>query len=274
MRMMLLAAVLLLAQTPEFEAASIKPNVTGGPIVFMGRKSPGTFSAENETLRNLIQEAYGLPSEQGIDRPYRAAPKQGTPVLGGPAWLASERFDITAKFRTESQAEMGLMLRALLGQRFQLKLHRETRDLPVYELTAAKGGFKLPRGSCTVFDPNKAPPPLPNYCGSSRIGRRGLDWALDGTGMSMADLSGTLSLLIGGRTVIDKTGYTGTFDAHLQWTPGLGEPGEFDAPAPADGAIGPSIFSVLREQLGLRLKAATGPVDVLVIDHVERPSAN
>ena len=278
------------ASRPEFEVASIKPNIEGGPRVFMGQKSPGTFSAENETLKNLIQEAYGAPSGQRNWLPFFVAPGQGVPILGGPGWIGSERYDISAKWAAairghttiqsieKAQSEMDLMLRALLEQRFQLKLHRETKDLPIYELKLAKAG-KLKRGSCTTFDLDNPPPPPvasqqpPNYCGGSRLGRRGLDWTLDGTGMKMKDLADTLSFLIGSRTVIDKTGFVGTFDAHLQWTPGPGEFGATDVPASSTD-ISESIFSVLREQLGLKLKTGRGPVEVLIVDHAEKPSAN
>jgi uncharacterized protein (TIGR03435 family) len=154
------------ASRPEFEVASIKPNIEGGPVVFMGQKSPGTFSAQNETLRNLIQEAYGVTSEQRNWLPFPVPFGQSVQILGGPAWIGSERYDITAKSdavpvegqRTmqamvKLQSEMDLMLRTLLERRFQLKVHWETRDLPVYELTLAKAG-KLRRGRCTAFNPD------------------------------------------------------------------------------------------------------------------------
>jgi uncharacterized protein (TIGR03435 family) len=210
--------------------------------------------------------------------------------LGGPGWIGSDRYDISAKWNAapidghttiqsieKAQSEMDLMLRALLEQRFQLKLHRETKDLPVYELTLAKAG-KLRHGSCTTFDPSNPPPPSVmgpqlNYCGGSRLGRKGLDWTLDGTGMKMTDLANTLSFLIGSRTVIDKTGFRGTFDAHLQWTPGPAEFGATDVPGSSTD-VAESIFTLLREQLGLKLKTGRGPVEVLIIDHAEKPSAN
>ena len=111
-----------------------------------------------------------------------------------------------------------------------------------------------------------------HYCGASTEGRKGLDWTLEGTGMKMSELADTLSCLIGNFTVVDRTGYTGTFDAHLRWTPGMGEVGANGPASPDD--VNESIFTVLQEQLGLKLKAGRGPVEVLVIDHAERPSAN
>jgi uncharacterized protein (TIGR03435 family) len=276
-------AGILGAQSPaprlEFEAASIKPNVDGTPYVFNGMKSPGMYSAENQTLRNLIQEAYGIPGGRRSWLPFYTAAGMGMPILGGPKWIGSDRYDITAKWTPtlqsmeKSQAEMELRLRLLLESRFQVKVHRETRNLPVYEMTIATPG-KLTQGSCIAFDPaNPQASGGMHYCGASTEGRKGLDWTLEGTGMKMAELANTLSYLIGDRFVVDKTGYTGSFDVHLRWTPGSGETGATWAPASPDD-VGISVFSVLQERLGLRLKATKGPVEVLVVDRAERPSEN
>ena len=276
---------------PEFEVASVRPNVEGGPIVFNGMKSPGTFSSQNQTLKNLIQEAYG--SSSGGRRnwlPFFVAPGQGMQILGGPPWIGSDRYDITAKWNApanarvtvqsieKTESEMDLMLRSLLEQRFRVKVHRETRDLPIYEMTL-ENPRKLSQGRCITFDPGNPKQSsivdgqtLP-YCGASGLGRKGLDWTLDGAGIKMTQLADTLSFLIGNRTIVDKTGYMGTFDAHLRWTPGQGEVGATNAPASQDD-VGESIFSVLQEQLGLKLKAGKGPVEVLVIDNAERPTEN
>jgi uncharacterized protein (TIGR03435 family) len=113
----------------------------------------------------------------------------------------------------------------------------------------------------------------PDYCGASRLGRKGVDWTLDGTGMKMAELAATISNLIGDRTIVDTTGYKGTFDAHLRWTPVLGEFGAGNLPASPDD-VNESVFTVLEEQLGLKLKTGRGPVEVIVVDRAERPSAN
>jgi uncharacterized protein (TIGR03435 family) len=274
---------------PEFDVASIRLNVQGGPWVFNGQKSPGTFAAENQTLRALIQEAYGRPSGKRNWLPVFVAAGAGIPIYGGPKWIGSDRYNITAKWTVapdayatvqsidKTQAEMDLRLRALLAQRFKVKLHRETRELSVYELRIAKAG-KLRQGPCTTFNPTDPLSPADpqhhvNYCRTSSLGRKGLDWTLDGTGMKMADLADTLSFLIGTRTVVDETGFTGTFDAHLRWTPGMGEFGATHVP-PSPDDVNESIFTVLQEQLGLTLKAGKGPVEVIVIDHAERPSEN
>jgi uncharacterized protein (TIGR03435 family) len=282
------AVVAALAQTPdprpEFEVASIRLNTDGGPYVFNGMKSLGTFASENQTLRNLIQEAYGLTSGQHYFLPYLKAPGQGVPILGGPSWLGDDRWNITAKWNAApagspvtlellqaARSQMDQMLRTLLEQRFQLKLHRETRDMPVYELMLVNPD-KLKQAPCTVFDPENPSPPSTEYCGSSRLGRRGMDWTLNGAGMKMSELANTLSWLIGSRTIVDKTGFNGTFDAHLRWTPGQGEVGASVPASPDD--VNESIFTVLQEQLGLKLKTGRSAVEVVVVDSVERPSPN
>ena len=273
------AALAALAQTaaprPEFDAASIRLNTDGGPVVFNGMKSLGTFSSVNQTLKNLIQEAYGVTSGQHYYLPYLKAPGQGVPIFGGPSWLGEDRWDITAKWHpTQSlqteRSQMDLMLQTLLEQRFQVKLHRETRDMPVYELTLVNPG-KLKQVHCTVFDPENPSPPATEYCGSSRLGRKGMDWTLNVAGMTIAELAGAVSNLIGSRPIVDKTGFKGTFDAHLRWTPGQGEVGA-GVPSPDD--VNESIFTVLQDQLGLKLKTGRAPVEVIVIDNAEKPTAN
>jgi uncharacterized protein (TIGR03435 family) len=277
-----LAALAALAQTPaprpEFDAASIRLNTDGGQIVFNGMKSLGTFASVNQTLRNLVQEAYGVSSGQHYFLPYLKATGQGVPILGGPSWLGDDRWDITAKWNVTpasletARSQMDLMLQTLLEKRFQLKLHRETHDMPVYEMTLINPG-RLKQAHCTVFDPENPAPSATEYCGSSRLGRRGsMDWTLNGVGMKMSELANTLSWLIGSRTIVDKTGFEGTFDAHLRWTPGQGEVGADHPPSPDD--VNESIFTVLQDQLGLKLKTGRAPVEVIVIDNAEKPTPN
>lgn len=242
----------MVASGQEFEVSSVKPNNGYSERAGMGLQSPGSFFAENVTVLHLIQEAWGANwSQRG------AAAQKGPEVLGGPPWLRTDRFDVLAKWRPEAGADMHLMLRALLATRFGLQARLESRHLPVFVLTLPKGNLKLSLQKCE------------DGCGTSHFGREGSDWTLDGKGMTMNDLAGTLSLLVGTRPVIDRTGFTGTFDVHLRWTPGLGEPGETGG-----DARGPSVFTALREHLGLALKPGRGAVEVLVIDHVEKPRAN
>ena len=164
------------------------------------------------------------------------------------------------------------MLRSLLEDRFKLRVHRETRELPIYVMTRAKGGLKVPPardGSCVAFDPRNPPRPSPGQprtplCGNNNITQN--TWNATSVGMpeAAAALVGVL-----GRNVVDKTGVSGRFDIHLQWTPD-------QAPAGADsvglGASAVSLFTALEEQLGLKVESSRGPVDVLLIDHIERPT--
>jgi len=281
----ILGAAAIQAQTPaprpEFEVASIKPSNPNAQGSSMGMRTPGTLSGENVTLKLLIQQAYGV-------RPFQ--------VIGAPGWADSNGYDFTAKPRVEaasmqvtresldkSIAEMYVMLQALLDDRFKLKLHRETRELPVFELTLAKGGVNLHETRCTSYDPANPPPELapgqrrPDFCGNINVGRKGTSVTLDAAGVTIKDLTERALANMMGRTVVDKTGLTGKFDIHVEWTPSLQaapSPDDSGRPLPAVDASGPTIFSALQEQLGLKLEAGKGSVEVLVIDHVEKPDKN
>jgi uncharacterized protein (TIGR03435 family) len=228
---------------------------------------------QNLTLRRLILNAYGVQDYQ---------------LSGDPPWLASEHYDIqaTTAGNTSVQQMEGPMLQVLLEERCKLTLHREIRQLPVYQLAVGKGGAKLrhsTEGSCTPYSVDSAPPPAaapgqPNqsFCGL-HLSVDGLKRALDGKGVSMAVFATNLSRTYTSdlaRNVIDMTGLSGTFDVHLKWVidPLTRAAGPGAAP-PAD-LVGVSLFEALQDQLGLRLQSAKGPVEVLVIDHIERPSAN
>ncbi len=277
MRYVCVALLLLLAELqPRFDAASIRL-VTGSDLRTrsgMGEKSPGFFFAENMPLDVLIQEAYAdnpdqswvLQSMTGRQR----ASWQSLRVLDEPDWVKSDRFDVNARYtgpahsakRTNAgmlrdQKEMDLRLRALLEDRFHLQVHRETRNLPVYELVLAKTGL-LKEGNCG------------DQCRTSEFAEKGTDLTIDGEAMNVTELAGTISMVLN-RPVIDKTGLSGTFDVHLRWTPEPGEVGNPDTPFEKSSG---SIFTALQEKLGLKLRNATGPVDVLVIDHVEKLTAN
>jgi uncharacterized protein (TIGR03435 family) len=159
-------------------------------------------------------------------------------------------------------------LRALLAERFQLTLHRETKEQSVYALVVAKGGPKLQQGQAKEATGPRGP--------MMRMGRG----ELSGQGVELEMLTRTLSSQLG-RTVIDRTGLKGNFDFKLTWTPDPGQsagppgglPAGADAPPPPD-PNGPSVFTALQEQLGLRLESQKGPVEMLVIDRVEKPSEN
>jgi uncharacterized protein (TIGR03435 family) len=254
------------APRPEFAAASVKPNTTGGRgstlIV-----NPVTFTAVNVPLRNIILRAYGVRANQ---------------LMGGPGWIESDPYDITAKpTNAESADAMSLMLQSLLEDRFKLKVHWEARELPVYVLTIAKSGLKMEQATCTLRDPKNPPAPGQEVCTGFRgVQANGLNRSMNATGLAMSDWILPLENSTR-REWIDKTGLTGRFNIHLAWAvdPALASPipggqNAADQPAAPTEPGGPSLFTALQEQLGLKLESTNGPVQVLIIDHVERPSEN
>ena len=254
-----------------FEVASVKPNDRGGRTLVQAL--PGRLVMTNFSLRRLMLFAYGVQDYQ---------------LLGDPNWVASGYYDIEAKAdgATSVQEMEGPMLQALLESRFLLVLHRETRQLPIFELIVAKGGPKLTpskEGSCVPYRTDTPPPvaspdgPRTNYCGF-RMGAEGSSRTLDGIGVSMASLATNLSRTYNsnlGRNVMDGTGLSGIFDVHLKWTL---DDLTVASPTASDGLagsqVGLSLSTALQEQLGLKLESLKGPVEVLVIDHIERPSEN
>jgi uncharacterized protein (TIGR03435 family) len=266
------------AQSPaatRFEVASIKPTSQQGPDI-QGQGNVrilpgGHLLAEKALLRYFIQSAYEV-------KPFQ--------ISGGPAWITSAHYDIDAKAEgNPNHSQMRLMMRALLEERFKLKLHHETKQLPVYEVIVAKGAPKLPapkEGGCIAPDPNEGPlPPPPGQpiaCGRILMMMSPSGAQMRGGQVSMKDLVNILSNVLG-RTVVDKTGYQGAFDVHFEFTPdetlgGLPTPPPASPPSGASPDSHGNIFAAIQEQLGLKLESAKGPVDVLVIDSVERPSAN
>jgi uncharacterized protein (TIGR03435 family) len=191
--------------------------------------------------------------------------------LGGPRWLDTDRYDIqaTAPGNAGLDQMYGPMTRALLEDRFRLKLHDEARKLPVYNLTVLKNPAKLKPikdGSCIPIDLKNVlqSPPPPNYCGRNTV-TRGPTTIFDGYGVTVPEfIARALRML--NRPVIDLTRLTGRFDIHLEFV-------STDLPNAGDDS-GPSVFTAVQEQLGLKLSASTGPVEVHVIDHVERPAGN
>jgi len=255
----------------RFEVVSIKPckdddrNATPAP-------SPGRLETSCGTVRGLIQIAYERYAD-GRFHPLDA--RDFPPIEGGPKWLDSERFAISAKADGRfSQAMLnGPMLQALLEDRFRLKLHRKSREASVYALIVAKGGSKLQplkEGSCVVLDP-KDPPSfapgdkLPLICGTISGRRSGPNQLMNVHGMTLDEFS-QFGMGLFGRPVINRTGITGRFDFHLEFAS--------EKAAADDPLSGPSIFTAIQEQLGLKLVPAKGPVDFFVVDHVERPAEN
>lgn len=241
---------------PAFEVATIKPS---NPEA---RSSGFWINDDNIQLTHipltvLLQFAYNL-SSGSVDQ-----------IIGGPEWISSTKFDINAKEdaqlakrignlpRQEQNATLRQMVQALLADRFQLKVHHETRDLRVVALTVAKGG---PRLTETKPDANNG----------LWSGLRSETGKIVGHGASIKMLVDSLSPKpeVGGRLMVDDTGLSGKYDFELTWSPeALGTQAENDAG-------GPSLFAALQEQLGLKVEQKKSPVDCIVIDHIEMPSGN
>jgi uncharacterized protein (TIGR03435 family) len=259
--LMFLAIATVQSQTaplPQFEVASIRPNPgNGGTSMGAGE---GGASEHNVTLKVLMTVAYRIQDFQ---------------ISGGPRWANSDRFDVEAKAadRKAGPDKVRLMLQSLLEDRFKLKLHREIKEASIYALVVGKDGPKMKlsgdQESPTVNGPS---PQGALNRGNIRYGAG----SLTGNAVAMAlftkMLSGSLD-----RTIVDKTDLTGRFDLRLQWTPDVGEtpfsPGG-DLLPPAADSSSISIFAAIQEQLGLKLEPQKGPVEMLVIDSVEKPSAN
>ena len=262
---------------PRFDVASIKPTKNCDPL--SGTVTPGRLHGCGQ-LPYMIQTAYELYAKGRGFNPTVILPVWTANIDGAPSWLNSEMYDVDAKAEgsTPYMVMAGPMMQALLEDRFKLKIHRETREVPVYELTLAKGGPKLPRvngDSCAPLDLTKPPAQPaatgqvpPKVCGGFTIGKGTLDF----TEMTISDFSQYLGRNIVVRPIIDKTGLTGRFNFHLEFA--------FDESTPmlrryrSDEVTGPSIFAAIEQQLGLKLEKATGPHEFLVIDSIERPSEN
>jgi uncharacterized protein (TIGR03435 family) len=283
------------SDAPKFEVASVKPNNRNDGLIMVGGKG-GQYRATGISLRGLIQNAYQVQEFQ---------------IVGGPRWLDSDRFDIVAKEPAgadvaESQpgpSRQQLMLRGLLAERFNLAVHKETRDMPIFAIVAVRPDRRLgPQLRPSAMDcstsgapsggrAGNAPPQnsfdvfkQPPRCGTSV----GPGIILAG-GTTMVDIATAFSRLTNtgsslNRLVIDRSGLEGAYDLELRFTPDriptfAVATGTLNLPAddprsglPPVDPNGPSIFSAVQEQLGLKLDPQRGPVDVLVIDRVDRPT--
>jgi uncharacterized protein (TIGR03435 family) len=252
--------------TQTFEVASVRANPLRNGI--RGHSFPGDrFVATNVPLRDLIAIAYGEPGHLLPD----------TQLTGGPSWIASERFDVTAKVSADSPstiAQKQLLLRTLLAERFKLAVHRETRVMPRYAMVAARSdrvvGPQLRRADVDCEALLASQPGRRERC---------ILYALpSGTltlrGQTMSALANALSSLLG-RPVVDQTGLTGGFDADAEFNPD-GLPGMAVLPPDAgpSASDAPSLFTTFEEQLGLKLESGRGPVEVFVIDQADRPTEN
>jgi bla regulator protein blaR1 len=264
---------------PRFDVVSIKPckpGAAGGDGSSPGRLHIGCGILAGADNVGLIQVSYNRYASG------RLTSEKMIPIEGGPDWIHSERFEISAKAESQPSIQMmqGPMMRMILEDRFKLRIHRESRQGPVYELAVGKGSPKLKplrEGICIPVVLGGALPLVPDgqHLCSRMVSPRGNVDIEGGTLVELADLLG----MVLDRPVIDKTGITTNVEIHLAFSPEdsaaprpvTAEPGASAAVASADA---PGVFQAIQEQLGLRLVPARGPVDVLVIDHIERPSAN
>jgi bla regulator protein BlaR1 len=266
--------------TFSFEVATIKPTKDPGSGQRSLMMSPGRFWTANIPLREIIMFAYNAKSTSQIS--------------GCPDWVASTHYDIEAKEDETASAalvkmppeeridQVRLMVQALLAERFQLKVSREMKELPVYALVIAKGGPKL-----TEATPPPPPPPPPSgtaVAGAPRIGR-GFRFAgpgkIDGMNIDLDSFAGGMLSRMpetAGRVVVNKTGLKGIYNFTLRWTPDTSAPGAEgpggSPPAPTGEDPAPGHFTALEEQLGLKLESQKGSVETLVIDHIELPTPN
>ncbi len=253
---------------PKFEAVSIhRCNDTAGGRSGPARTTPGRLTAECATLGGpfpgLISEAYGIFADG-----HRHSPTLSPPIEGGPPWIKSERYTIIARAEGDPGEGMmaGPMLQAVLEDRFQLKLHHETREIPVYALTVGRNGPRLHAAE----GPPCAPMPGKPCLSGLRVQNRNLVLNLRGT---LAQFAQVLDASLD-RLILDKTGLSGTFDLHLEFGIDQATPAFQAFTDPAEASSGASIFTAIQEQFGLKLEAARGPGDFIVIDRIEHPSEN
>jgi uncharacterized protein (TIGR03435 family) len=276
-------AALVTAQestTSSFEVATIKANKSGELRQFIQRQPGGRVTVTNMPVRALITFAYQLAQFQ---------------LVGGPAWITNDRFDVIAKL--EGNPEFGppgsgldpiqRAMQTLLADRFQLKLHRESRDLDIYALVMAKpGGAPGPGLKKSDIDcaemararrgqpPPQGPPPIPAGGGPIPCSVMGTPGIIRVGGFPISQITTMLGGMTG-RMVVDRTGLTGNWEFVLTFAPPQGGPppgAQLPPGIPAPDPDAPSLFTALQEQLGLKLEATKGPVDVTVIEGIEHPT--
>jgi bla regulator protein blaR1 len=282
------AAIPLLSQTPptqkpSFEVASIKSSDPGNNRFAIVGQPGGRLIVTGASLKGLIAFAYAVRDFQ---------------ISGGPNWITTDRWDIEARAEESTVPPptgppdpnrpnpLAIRLQLLLEDRFQLKVHRETREMPVFELTVAKGGpkvklsddqspFKPPEPGTPAPPPPRPGDPMPRGGMSIML----VGGELQATAVPLSNFVGALSQILG-RTVIDKTDLKGLYDFKLKWTPDVGQ--QVGPPGPVPPGVelppvdpsGPSLVTALQDELGLKSESTKGPVEVIVIDSVEKPSEN
>lgn len=242
MRLPMLVAVAIIAvpivraQAPAFEVVSIKANQSDSGNSNLPYLRNGKLTATNVSLLMLLEAAYDLSASR----------------ISGPSWLDSDRYDLEARSPAGvPDSDMMPMLQAMLKERFRLEIHRERKELPVYELVVAKEGLKIP-----LFDGTNPPKPTRIYRGALGMGI-----------VTMPELAKRISSPAG-RPVVDKTGLEGKYSYVLTYVPLSAESRSASDPAP-------DFFEAVRQQLGLRLEPKKDAIEIIVIDHADRvPSAN
>jgi uncharacterized protein (TIGR03435 family) len=262
------------SQKPVFEVSTVKPSAVLGPI----NSSPGRFIAAGSSLKGLVTYAYRMKDYQ---------------VLGGPSWMSTDRWEIQATVpdgvvvpRPTNMEELekalrtpdaiALMLQSLLEERFKLKMHLETKDLPIYELTVAKGGPKLTLADDQrpiVFGtapalPERLPNGLPVLTRGGYSIRGGPSRLFQGRAIAIWQLINVLYVDLD-RPVVDKTNLKGLYDVKFEWAPQNLQAAPETAPAGAS-----LLTTAIQEQLGLKLESTKGPVEVIVVDSAQKPSGN
>jgi len=243
------AATMAVEEGPQFEVATIKPSDPAACCARTWGRQGRRLSTNNTYLKWLILWAYGVQDKQ---------------VVGGPAWMDVDRFDVVGEIegtKVPTDPEWRVAMQKLLADRFHLQFHHEIREMSAYALTIAKGGPKL-----TKSDPEKDSEPSLGFSGGVGQTMRGY-----GRDVTLRQYLGEVQRLVLDRPLVDRTGITGTYDIQIEFTrEDAGSLGLMQLP---DNAA-PNLFTALDQQLGLKLEGVKAPVDVLVIDHAEPPSAN
>lgn len=280
---------------PAFDVASVRPNKSGNRPTSNFPLGPGDvyvpnggyFTATNQPLITYLYFAYRIMSNQG---------RYVLPQL--PEWVTTERFDIQARAEgNPGKDEMRLMMRSLLADRFKLAVHHETRQVPLFAIVLVKPGKTGPQlqlhpndTSCPTTPSMPAQPPAktasqpPTVAGGFPVMCNGLfplpasargRLRVGGRNVTIGFIADTLSGMADlGRSMFDKTGISGTVDFVLEWTPERRNSPQPGADSQPDLLSGPTFQEALREQLGLKLESEKGPLDIIVVDHVEHPSEN
>jgi uncharacterized protein (TIGR03435 family) len=244
------AVITAAAQRPTFEVASVRPNASGESGGEFTVRPGGQLAVRNMTVKDLLRNSFGFED-------YR--------IVSGPDWMTRDRFDIAARTPDGTDGQIREMVQSLLADRFKLAVHTETREMPAYALRTVNGPEKLgPQMRPPALDCGnaaaRAGAPMPDWPpGRPTCGTRAGRGRFIGAGAPLANLARNLSDAAG-RVIVDETGLSGRYDLLLEWNPDQSD------------ADTPSLFAAIREQLGLKLEPVRAPVEVLIVDRVERPT--